>query len=85
VDDEINLPVLLLLVGRLPTRRQHSGQQRLITHHNGVNGMRAMERDDQHPKKESGDQVAPKAPQTRGLNALLETVRRKMAYTIRGI
>jgi hypothetical protein len=46
--------------------------------------MRGTERD----KKASGGQAAPtasKAPQTRGLNALLETVRQKMAYTIRGI
>jgi len=50
-------------------------------------GMRDMERDGQNPKKETGDQVvakAPKVPATTG-SALLETVRRKMAYTIRGI
>jgi hypothetical protein len=35
-------------------------------------------------KKELGDQAA-KAPKTRSLNSLLETVRQKMAYTIRGI
>jgi hypothetical protein len=47
-----------------------------------------MERSGQHSKNESGDQVAqktPKAPRTTGLNSLLETVRQKMAYTIRGI
>jgi len=49
--------------------------------------MRGMERDGQNPKKETGDQVvakAPKAPATTS-SALLETVRQKMAYTIRGI
>jgi len=50
--------------------------------------MREIERDGQYSKKKSGDEVAPtaaKAPQARGLNGLLETVRQKMAYTIRGI
>ena len=50
--------------------------------------MRAMERDGQYSQKESGDQgvqTAPKAPRAKSLNALLETVREKMAYTIRGI
>ena len=50
--------------------------------------MSAMDRSSQHSKNESGDQVAPKAPKaprTAGLNGLLETVRQKMAYTIRGI
>ena len=47
--------------------------------------MRIMERDGQNSKKETGDQGVSKAPRTRGLNALLETVRQKMAYTIRGI
>jgi hypothetical protein len=49
--------------------------------------MSAMERSGQHSKNESGDQVpkTPKAPRTTGLNGLLETVRQKMAYTIRGI
>lgn len=44
-----------------------------------------MERDNQHSKKQSGVEAAPKASRARGLNALLETVRQKMAYTIRGI
>lgn len=47
--------------------------------------MRGMERDGQSSKKESDDQAAPKAPRARGVNALLETVRRKKAYAIRGI
>ncbi len=47
--------------------------------------MRIMERDGQNSKKESGDQVVSKAPRTKSLNTLLETVRQKMAYTIRGI
>jgi hypothetical protein len=49
--------------------------------------MSAMERSGQHSKNESGDQVSktPKAPRTTRLNGLLETVRQKMAYTIRGI
>jgi hypothetical protein len=50
-------------------------------------GMRDMERDNKNPKKETGDQMAtkaPKAPATTG-SAVLETVRQKMAYTIRGI
>jgi hypothetical protein len=50
--------------------------------------MRVKQEDGQYSKNESGDQLAPKAlkaPRTTGLNALLETVRRKMAYTIRGI
>lgn len=47
--------------------------------------MRDMEREGQYSKKGSGDQVTPKASRARGLNALLETVRQKMAYTIRGI
>ncbi len=50
--------------------------------------MRVKERDGQYSKKDSGDQVVSKArktPRTTGLNALLETVRQKMAYTIRGI
>jgi hypothetical protein len=50
--------------------------------------MRDIGRDGQFPKKESGEQAGPKAAkaaQPRGLNGLLETVRQKMAYTIRGI
>jgi hypothetical protein len=50
--------------------------------------MRAKERDGRYSKKESGNQVGPNAPKTpraTGLNGLLETVRQKMAYTIRGI
>ena len=49
--------------------------------------MSAMERSSQRSKNKSGDQVpkTPKAPRTTGLNGLLETVRQKMAYTIRGI
>jgi hypothetical protein len=46
-----------------------------------------MERDSQYSKKQSGGEAVPtaKASPTRGLNGLLETVRQKMAYTIRGI
>jgi len=49
--------------------------------------MRDMERDGQNPKKETGDQVVAKASKTPATNgsAVLETVRQKMAYTIRGI
>ena len=47
--------------------------------------MRITEQGGQNSKKETGDQGVSKAPRTRGLNALLETVRQKMAYTIRGI
>jgi hypothetical protein len=49
--------------------------------------MRAMNRNNQISKKESGDQGGRKAAKARtaGLNGLLETVRQKMAYTIRGI
>jgi hypothetical protein len=53
-----------------------------------ANDMSNMERGGQYSKNESGDQTMPKAPKTsraKGLNALLETVRQKMAYTIRGI
>jgi hypothetical protein len=49
--------------------------------------MRVKQEDGQYSKSDSGDQRPKglKAPRTTGLNALLETVRRKMAYTIRGI
>jgi hypothetical protein len=49
--------------------------------------MRAMNRGSQISKKESGDQAGRKAAKTptASLNGLLETVRQKMAYTIRGI
>jgi hypothetical protein len=50
--------------------------------------MRVKQQDGPHSQKELGDQAAAKAlkpPRTTGLNTLLETVRRKMAYTIRGI
>jgi hypothetical protein len=50
--------------------------------------MSRMQRDGQTSKKGAGDQAAstaPQAPQAKGLNGLLETVRQKMAYTIRGI
>ena len=50
--------------------------------------MSVTQRSSQHSKNESGDQIVPKAPKAsraKGLNALLETVRQKMAYTIRGI
>jgi hypothetical protein len=52
-----------------------------------ANGMSAMDRGNQVSKKESGDQPGRKAAKTRpaGLNGILETVRQKMAYTIRGI
>lgn len=49
--------------------------------------MRAMNHDGQSSKKESGDQAGRKAEKARlaGLNGILESVRQKMAYTIRGI
>ncbi|HEX4554826.1 MAG TPA: hypothetical protein VH249_12615 [Xanthobacteraceae bacterium] len=47
-----------------------------------TNVMRDTERG-HSSKKEAGDQT--KAPKARSLNSLLETVRQKMAYTIRGI
>ncbi len=50
--------------------------------------MRTMDRDGQVSNNASGGQARPKAaktPQPRGLNGLLETVRQKMAFTIRGI
>ena len=49
--------------------------------------MRDMKQDGQYSKKQTGDELAPTAPKARarGINALLETVRQKMAYTIRGI
>jgi hypothetical protein len=53
----------------------------------GIN-MSVTERGRQYSKNESDDQMVPKAPKAsraKGLNALLETVRQKMAYTIRGI
>jgi hypothetical protein len=53
-----------------------------------ANGMSNMERGGQYSKNESGDQIVPKAPKAaraKGLNGLLEAVRQKMAYTIRGI
>ena len=57
-------------------------------HMKGDINMSITERSSQHPKNETGDQLAPQAPKAsraKGLNALLETVRQKMAYTIRGI
>jgi hypothetical protein len=57
----------------------------------GGTNMLVMERGGQY-KKETHYQVVPKAlrtpgfaPPTAGANALLETVRRKKAYAIRGI
>jgi len=49
--------------------------------------MGTTERDSQFSKKDAAEQPlkAQKAPQKAGLNGLLETVRQKMAYTIRGI
>jgi hypothetical protein len=50
--------------------------------------MHIQQEDGQYSKNDSGDQSRPKAlkaPRTMDLNAVLETVRRKMAYTIRGI
>jgi hypothetical protein len=50
--------------------------------------MGGMERESQHSTRNSGDQGVPQAPKgarTKGLNSLLDTVRQKMAYTIRGI
>jgi len=50
--------------------------------------MGIVDRDRQHSKNGSDGPVAPKAskaPGKAGLNGLLETVRQKMAYTIRGI
>jgi hypothetical protein len=49
--------------------------------------MGIMERDGQLSKKDAAEQPvkAQKTPQKAGLNGLLETVRQKMAYTIRGI
>jgi hypothetical protein len=54
---------------------------------NGVINMGIMERDGQLSKKDAAEQPvkAQKTPQKAGLNGLLETVRQKMAYTIRGI
>jgi hypothetical protein len=88
VDDEINLPVLLLWSGvcpRLANVHGSSDCQSTITEANNMSG---IERGGQHSKNESGDQAvqnAPKTPRSRGLNALLDSVRQKMAYTIRGI
>jgi hypothetical protein len=66
---------------------RHSAQQRPTTHHHGVIDMGIMERDGQNSKKHAVEQPvkAHKTPQKAGLNGLLETVRQKMAYTIRGI
>jgi len=49
--------------------------------------MSGKERDSQQSTKNSADQGAPQAPKSQraGLNGILETVRQKMAYTIRGI
>jgi hypothetical protein len=49
--------------------------------------MGIMERDGQISKKHAAEQPvkAQKTSQKAGLNGLLETVRQKMAYTIRGI
>jgi hypothetical protein len=82
---EINVPGLLHSAGRWSTCR-HPAQQRPTTHHHGVIDMGIMERG-QHSKKDAAEQPgkAQKTPQKAGLNGLLETVRQKMAYTIRGI
>jgi hypothetical protein len=85
VGHEINVPVLLH--GRsLVHACRHSAQQRPTTT-NGVINMGIMERDGQLSKKDAAEQPvkAQKTPQKAGLNGLLETVRQKMAYTIRGI
>jgi hypothetical protein len=57
----------------------------------GGTNMRVTERGGQY-KKETHYQVVPRAlqttsfvPPTAGVNALLETVRRKKAYAIRGV
>jgi hypothetical protein len=87
-EGEINLLSAAALVGRSSTPRQHEGSNDRSPTITEANGMSAMERGGQHSKNESGDQPVPKAPKTpraTGLNALLETVRQKMAYTIRGI
>jgi hypothetical protein len=50
--------------------------------------MRVKQQEAQHSKSEIADQAGAKAlksPRTTGLNTILDTVRRKMAYTIRGI
>jgi hypothetical protein len=49
--------------------------------------MSATDRASRISKKESGDQAGRTAAKTRpaGLNGILEAVRQKMAYTIRGI
>ena len=50
--------------------------------------MSAKERDNKLSKQQPGDQTGPKAAKQQrsvGLNGILETVRQKMAYTIRGI
>jgi hypothetical protein len=55
--------------------------------HHGGTTMRDMERDSETPKKDTGDQVVTKAPKapSGARSDVLETVRQKMAYTIRGI
>jgi hypothetical protein len=80
----INLSMLLHSAGRRSTWR-HSAQQRPTNHHHGVIDMGIME--GRNSKKHDVEQPvkAQKTPQKAGLNGLLETVRQKMAYTIRGI
>jgi hypothetical protein len=75
VDDEINSPVLLPTTSAAAIDNPPQPE---------ANPMREMERNSQNSKKQSGDEgTAPK--RAKGLNSLLETVRQKMAYTIRGI
>jgi hypothetical protein len=50
--------------------------------------MSVTQKGGQHSKNPLADQETPKTPQasrSKGLGSLLETVRQKMAYTIRGI
>ncbi len=82
---ETNVPVLLHDKSRAHASRR-STQQRPTTS-NGVMDMGIMDRDGHLSKKNAAEQPvkAQKTPQKAGLNGLLETVRQKMAYTIRGI
>ncbi len=85
VGGETNLPVLLHDRSLVQASRR-STQQRPTTS-NGVIDMGNMDRDGHLSKKHAAEQPvkAQKTPQKAGLNGLLETVRQKMAYTIRGI
>jgi hypothetical protein len=74
----------LPLLGRQVHASSHSRQAQLTTIKTEITIMSGTQRD-QIAKNESGKKASKASQGKSGLNGILETVRQKMSYTLRGI